>query len=142
MMSPSPQNLVIYHQGLGWVLVKFCSLNKAQKVFKIWIPSCVSFPNLAQREVLEFLLFTLCSWFPFCGCLCSNHVSERDEALYSSPAGSAPFLPYNQQVSHFSSVQSLSRVRLFVTPWTAACPASLSITNAPGAFSNSCPSSW
>ena len=30
---------------------------------------------------------------------------------------------------HFSSVQSLSRVRLFATPWTAAHPASLSITN-------------
>ena len=29
----------------------------------------------------------------------------------------------------FSSVQSLSRVRLFVTPWTAACQASLSVTN-------------
>ena len=29
----------------------------------------------------------------------------------------------------FGSVQSLSRVRLFVTPWTAACQASLSITN-------------
>ena len=29
----------------------------------------------------------------------------------------------------FSSVQSLSRVLLFVTPWTAACQASLSITN-------------
>ena len=28
-----------------------------------------------------------------------------------------------------SSVQSLSRVRLFVTPWIAACQASLSITN-------------
>ena len=29
----------------------------------------------------------------------------------------------------FSSVQSLSRVRLFVTPWTEACQAFLSITN-------------
>ena len=29
----------------------------------------------------------------------------------------------------FSSVQSLSRVRLLVTPWIAACQASLSITN-------------
>ena len=28
----------------------------------------------------------------------------------------------------FSSVQSLSRVRLFATPWTAACQPSLSIT--------------
>ena len=30
---------------------------------------------------------------------------------------------------HFSSVQSLSRVRLFVTPWTTARQASLFITN-------------
>ena len=29
----------------------------------------------------------------------------------------------------FSSVQSLSHVRLFATPWTAECQASLSITN-------------
>ena len=29
----------------------------------------------------------------------------------------------------FSSVQSLSHVQLFVTPWTASCQASLSITN-------------
>ena len=32
-------------------------------------------------------------------------------------------------VNQFSSVQSLSHVWLFVTPWTAACQASLSITN-------------
>ena len=30
---------------------------------------------------------------------------------------------------YFSSVQLLSHVQLFVTPWTAACQASLSITN-------------
>ena len=35
---------------------------------------------------------------------------------------------YNKIYS-FSSVQSLSRVRLFLTPWTAARQASLSITN-------------
>ena len=36
----------------------------------------------------------------------------------------------NQSQCHIlSSVQSLSRVRLFVTPWTAARQASLSITN-------------
>ena len=33
------------------------------------------------------------------------------------------------QTKHFSSVQSLGCVRLFATPWTAACQASLSITN-------------
>ena len=39
-----------------------------------------------------------------------------------------------------SSVQSLSRVRLFATPGIAARQASLSITNS-GVHSNSCPSS-
>ena len=37
----------------------------------------------------------------------------------------------------FSSVQSLSRVRLFATPWTAAHQASLSITNSQSFCSNS-----
>ena len=32
-------------------------------------------------------------------------------------------------LSQFSSVQLLSRVQLFATPWTAVCQASLSITN-------------
>ena len=32
-------------------------------------------------------------------------------------------------IVQFSSVQLLSRVRLFATPWTAACQASLSMTN-------------
>ena len=39
-----------------------------------------------------------------------------------------------------SSVQSLSHVQPFVTPWTAACQASYPST--PGACSNSFPSSW
>ena len=34
-----------------------------------------------------------------------------------------------QHESVISSVQSLSRVQLFATPWTTACQASLSITN-------------
>ena len=39
-----------------------------------------------------------------------------------------PYLPLNGQGVK-TSVQSLSRVQLFATPWTAACQASLSITN-------------
>ena len=41
-------------------------------------------------------------------------------------------------VTGFSSVQSLSCVRLFTAPWTTAHQASLSIANS---YSNSCPSS-
>ena len=40
--------------------------------------------------------------------------------------------------SNVSSVQSISCIRLYVTPWTAACQASLSITNSWN-YSNSCP---
>ena len=41
-----------------------------------------------------------------------------------------PSLPDSESVCSISqSVQLLSRVRLFATPWTAACQASLSITN-------------
>ena len=39
------------------------------------------------------------------------------------------------------SVQSLRRVRLFATPWTTACQASLSITT-PRVYPNSYPLSW
>ena len=39
-------------------------------------------------------------------------------------------LTFNWYTSlQFSSVQSISRVQLFATPWTTACQASLSITN-------------
>ena len=40
-----------------------------------------------------------------------------------------------------SSVQSLSRVQLFVTPWIAGHQASLSLTNS-WSLSNPCPLSW
>ena len=40
----------------------------------------------------------------------------------------------NKQRNQFSSVQSLSHIQLFVTPWSAACQASLSITNSQSLF--------
>ena len=65
----------------------------------------------------------------------------------------APALPYphccsdlcaisrETKLCQFSSVQSLSHVWLFETPWTAACQASLPITNS-GVYSNSCLLHW
>ena len=48
---------------------------------------------------------------------------------------------YRSRLSgEFSSIQSLSRVWLFVTPWIAACQVSLSITNSMSP--NPCPLSW
>ena len=48
------------------------------------------------------------------------------------------FCPLDQ----FSSVQSLSHVWLFATPWTAACQASLSITNSRSPFKHMSIESW
>ena len=42
----------------------------------------------------------------------------------------------SKRMNRVSSVQSLGCVQLFVTPWTAACPAIA------WSFSNSCPLSW
>ena len=42
---------------------------------------------------------------------------------------SVPSSRYKEFRPALSSVQSLSRVRLFATPWATACQASLSITN-------------
>ena len=44
-------------------------------------------------------------------------------------------LPFKNDRLMFSSVQSLSCVQLFATPWTAAHPPSPT----PGAYSDSCP---
>ena len=49
--------------------------------------------------------------------------------LHAPNSGGPGLIPGWGTRSQCSSVQSLSRVRLFVTPWTAACQASLSITN-------------
>ena len=71
-------------------------------------------------------------------CYCSGHwsFSSKKEIQYFCPRGTY-VLEETRQWTHylkhedyqFSSVQSLSRVRLFVTPWIAAHQASLSITN-------------
>ena len=49
--------------------------------------------------------------------------------LHAPNSGGPGLIPGWGTGSQFSSVQSLSRVWLFVTPWTVACQASLSITN-------------
>ena len=58
-------------------------------------------------------------------CMFFNHIWLEEVILLKAQ------FPPNSSISsvQFSSVQSLSRVRLFATPWTAARQASLSITN-------------
>ena len=72
--------------------------------------------HLVVRKLLGARILCPCSY----PCRSVNHatISVQQDNCYT--------LFYN----FFSSVQSLSHVLLFVTPWTAACKSSLSITNA------------
>ena len=75
----------------------------------------------------------------------SGHRTGKDQFSFQSQRKA---MPKNVQTtaqwhsSQFSSVQSLTCVRLSATPWTVAQQASLSITNSWSFYSNSCPLSW
>ena len=74
----------------------------------------------------------LCHLYIFFGGFCS----------YILPIFRIRLFLFSSLSCKFSSVQSLSRVRLLATLWTAASQASLSITT-PGVYPNSCPlSRW
>jgi len=73
----------------------------------LWSSQSVGFPN---KVVFFASTPNLCFYWLLCG--------EQSEFELS-----------DKVIIQFSSVQSLSGVRLFVTPWTAAHQASLSITN-------------
>ena len=76
-----------------------------------------SFAEVFRGRNDRFITNMQCRWF-------QNYLSRGTTGILSwLPAPS----PYNSV--QFSSVQSLSRVRLLATPWIAAHQASLSITN-------------
>ena len=64
----------------------------------------------------------------------SSHLFEWTPTFLSPQTESTLFSIFRQTFYRgssvqFSSVQSLSHVQLFATPWTAACQVSLSVTN-------------
>ena len=94
------------------------------EILQVKIFENVSLPMISGMD----LIFTCCHWF--------SHVLPRDRPfpftvilinfyLKEDP----PNFGNTWEWVTFSSVQSLSRVRLFATPWTAACQAFLSITS-------------
>ena len=89
---------------------------------------CKSFPSKAE-------LFPLPpNWSSCCqshSCpLYLLHHNQRDHFILSLKPSKFLSVPWGLvRPSYSSSVQSLSRVPQFATPWTAACKASLSITN-------------
>ena len=83
----------------------------------------MSFPDGLFSTGFMFILLdnnlTLCLYF-------SDSVSPSVKLTYSV---TCHFCPSETYSTCFSSVQSLSRVQLFATPWTAVHKASLSITS-------------
>ena len=64
------------------------------------------------------------------GTISSYSRKETSLTLHPSSVVSMGSIPgWGNKILHVTSVQSLSRVQLFATSWTAACQASLPITN-------------
>ena len=91
---------------------------------------CIYVPHLLLKKFfLIYSLFFECatqlagSWFPDQG-LNLGPLQWKHQVLTTGPWGKSVFV-----TTSISSVQSLSHVRFFLTPWIAACQASLSITN-------------
>ena len=78
-------------------------------------------------------LYSLANWLYWAVAPVCRHRSlwpHNDEYLWGpTPGLPLPVFYCWHYYCQFGSVQSLSCVWLFVTPWTAACQASLSITN-------------
>ena len=105
---------LLFMPGLLWTfyfLIELKLLNQDMPwCWEFWINFC----NLGNS--------TYCGFSPPC---------ISDSAVYYPILFAFIIFPFHFLISlyQFSSVQSLSRVWLFVTPWTAACQASLSVTN-------------
>ena len=76
-------------------------------------------------------IFLILSNF-FCLCLFFTQLLNLIMSICASN------FPWPLSCLQFSSVQSLSRVQLFVTPWIAACQPSLSNTNSQSSFKLMC----
>ena len=68
-------------------------------------------------------------WSTCCCCWVTKWYLTLYDTMNWSLPGSSVHGIFQASILEFRSVQSLSHVRLFVTPWTAARQASLSITN-------------
>ena len=79
------------------------------------------FMGIFQARILE--------WVAMPSSRGSSQLRDRTQASRIAGGFLGKKLKMIKTHTQFSSVQSLSDVRRFVTPWTAACQASLSITN-------------
>ena len=112
---------------IGFDTWKWESLSCVQLFATPWVVVCQA-PLSMEFSKQEYWSGEL---FPFPGDLPNPGTEPRSPALQvDSLPSEPPGKPRNWHTyTQFSSVLSLSHVRLFATPWIAASQASLSITN-------------
>ena len=109
---------------MDWQVTLQQIMEGKHEILQVKIFVNVSLPMISGMD----LIFTCCHWF--------SHVLPRDRPfpfkviwIHFYLKEDPPNFGNTWEWVIFSSVQSLSHVRLFATPWTAARQASLSITN-------------
>ena len=127
-----------------WILCLFSKKNSSPgcgnlhwQGFFFCVCVCLFFSTLCYPLLLASVIFAERSAFNLIGVPLVSDKSFFSWCFQDSLV--FDFHPFYHDVSVYgsclldvcSSVQSLSRVRLFATPWIAACQASLSITNSP-----------
>ena len=122
-LNRTDQQTKIWKDYLTCVSISFCS----NVLSFISICSC---PFLREGNMIDSSLH----WWCLAPCLCYDKAKVKNGPGRKGwrMEGRSEHMPEYGSHSCFSvfgSVQLLSRVRLFVTPWTTACQASLSIAN-------------
>ena len=103
-----------YHDYQSLYALEPILSNKRSTAWEVWALQLRSPSLISTRESLHTATKT-------------QRSQKKKNKIFSHEAKEV--LMINIYHSKFSSVQLLSRVRLFAIPWTAACQASLSITN-------------
>ena len=111
----------VNHWGKLWILTKQITLS-----FNVKQMSC---PDLVLTKMFGSCISPLCT----CGCFCVVYVCApwcvRTHSNLIALAHTERIIVIHTTEMCISSLQSLSHVRLFATPWTTACQASLSTTS-------------
>ena len=136
----SSKHLILYH-----LLLLLPSVFPRIRDFSNESDVCIRWPeyrsftfSISPCKEYSELIFFKTDWFdllPFQGTLSQESSPEPQFESINSSVLCLLYCPALTSVHdywkdhQFSSIQSLSHVQLFATPWIAACQASLSITN-------------
>ena len=102
---------------------------KSEEVIWVSFTSQKFLPPLAEPVHLLKSIWVLCLLKPRLSYSSSSLSAERTRKKREILDKEAKRENHRKLGAEFSSIQSLSHVQLFATPWTAVCQASLSITN-------------